>query len=279
MTKFYEKAADSLFSLPPILIGFFAIFGYLIFESQALISGLLPAEMGSISREVAAGFLAVAIHLMILLTATNSKLVSHAFTIFYAFCSYGITALFFDAFNFTGKEQREIFSAHLFSILIASINYLVVYLLVGKYHEVKDNCSAVEKLRTANEQLRQKNEEVSILNEELTRLRQQLTANQREATKSNDTVSKLNEDLQRVNEELTESKEKAKSLHQELTTANGKNQTFEKELLQTQRILKDQKDKILMAYEKLYCPHCQSTFTNVNAHNVHKRTCKPVSIK
>ncbi|WPP48967.1 hypothetical protein [Catalinimonas niigatensis] len=277
MTKFYEKAADSLFSLPPILIGFFAIFGYLIFESQALISGLLPAEMGSISREVAAGFLAVAIHLMILLTATNSKLVSHAFTIFYAFCSYGITALFFDAFNFTGKEQREIFSAHLFSILIASINYLVVYLLVGKYYEVKDNCSAVDKLQTANEQLRQKNEEVSMLNEELTRLQQQLTATQREATKSNDTATNLSQELQRVNEELTESKEKVNIHYQELTTANEKNQALEKELLQTQRISKDQKDKIFMAYEKLYCPHCEGQFSNVNAHNVHKRNCKPVS--
>ncbi|MDF9799743.1 biopolymer transport protein ExbB/TolQ [Catalinimonas alkaloidigena] len=274
MTKLYEKAADSLFSLPPILIGFFAIFGYLIFESQALISGLLPAEMGDLSREVAAGFLAVAIHLMILLTATNSKLVSHAFTIFYAFCSYGITALFFDAFEFSGKSNRAIFSAHLFSVLIASINYLVVYLLVGKYYEVKDNRSAVEKLQDANELLSQREETIRLLNETLTYKERQLTNSQQEATKSNESVTKLNEALQRVNQEFTESKEAATTYYQKLSEAQEQKQSLEKELHQTQRSLKDKQDKIFRAYEKLYCPHCESSFTNVNAHNVHKRNCK-----
>ncbi|WKN31404.1 hypothetical protein PZB74_20860 [Porifericola rhodea] len=274
MTKLYEKAADSLFSLPPILIGFFAIFGYLIFESQALISGLLPAEMGDLSREVAAGFLAVAIHLMILLTATNSKLVSHAFTIFYAFCSYGITALFFDAFEFTGKSNRAIFSAHLFSILIASINYLVVYLLVGKYYEVKNNRSAVEKLQEVNELLSKREETIRLLNETLTNKERQLTSSQQEATKANEAVSKLNEAIQRMKQELTKSKEAATTYYQELSEANEQKQSLEQELLQAQRIVKDQQDKIFKAYEKLYCPHCESTFTNVNAHNVHKRTCK-----
>ncbi|WKN32148.1 hypothetical protein PZB74_02115 [Porifericola rhodea] len=276
MTKLYEKAADSLFSLPPILIGFFAIFGYLIFESQALISGLLPAEMGDLSREVAAGFLAVAIHLMILLTATNSKLVSHAFTIFYAFCSYGITALFFDAFEFADKSNRAIFSAHLFSVLIASINYLVVYLLVGKYYEVKDNRSAVEKLQDANELLSQKEETIRLLNETLTNKERQLTSFQQEVTKSNETVTKLNEALQRMKQELTEAKEAATNCYQELTDTNEEKQGLEQELLQAQGILQDQQEKIFRAYEKLYCPHCESTFANVNAHNVHKRTCKAI---
>jgi hypothetical protein len=134
--SFFEKIAESLFTLPPIMIGMFAMYAYLVYESQALLITQLPDTIIGWQREAAAWFLSVAIHLTILTTAANSKLVHQAFPVAFAMAGYFITTLFFDAWNFE-KSKQDIFVSQLFSLLIAVINYLFVYLFVGKWKELK----------------------------------------------------------------------------------------------------------------------------------------------
>ena len=102
---FFEKIAESLFTLPPIMIGMFAMYAYLVYESQALLIAQLPETLLGWQREAAAWFLSVAIHLTILTTAANSKLVHHAFPVLFAIAGYFITTLFFDAWNFEKTAQ------------------------------------------------------------------------------------------------------------------------------------------------------------------------------
>jgi hypothetical protein len=238
---------------------------YLIFESQELVSRILPASMHPISREFAAGFLAIAIHLMILLTATNPRLVSSWFVRFYALSAYCITALFFDAFSFTGKGYQQIFSAHLFSILIASINYLVVYLLVGKFQEVKDHRLAQEKLQEVYEILRQKDEQLTAINESQRKLQQELNHHYEQLTVTQQQNRALHEDLRLFEEKLTVREEA-------FTKLDGTHQHTHAQWKETQTELRKLNDFLLE--HKLMCSHCHEVFKNVNAYSRHQRDCK-----
>ena len=192
--NFFEKIAESLFTLPPIMIGMFAMYAYLVYESQALLITQLPETLLGWQREVAAWFLSVAIHLTILTTAANSKLVHQAFPVLFAIAGYFITTLFFDAWNFT-KTSQDIFVSQLFSLLIAVINYLFVYLFVGKWREMKDQRADKEALQTAEQAVTQLSEEVTTANQSLTSLRTQLTKRNEELTEGKQALTKLQQTI------------------------------------------------------------------------------------
>jgi hypothetical protein len=188
--NFFEKIAESLFTLPPIMIGMFAMYAYLVYESQALLISQLPETLIGWQREGAAWFLSVAIHLTILTTAANSKLVHQAFPVLFAVAGYFITTLFFDAWNFT-KTGQGIFVSQLFSLLIAVINYLFVYLFVGKWREMKDQQVADDRLQAAEQAATKLNEEATTARESLTTLKAQLTKRNEELTEGKQALSKL----------------------------------------------------------------------------------------
>ena len=188
--NFFEKIAESLFTLPPIMIGMFAMYAYLVYESQALLITQLPATMIGWQREAAAWFLSVAIHLTILTTAANSKLVHQAFPILFAMAGYFITTLFFDAWNF-GKLPKDIFISQLFSLLIAVINYLFVYLFVGKWREMKGEREITEALRLVEQNAQQLTEEVKLAYEAQATQQTQIAKQQTELTESKQALVKL----------------------------------------------------------------------------------------
>ena len=154
--NFFEKVADSLFTLPPIMIGMFAMYGYLVYESHALLIVQLPDTLIGWPRHTAAWFLSVAIHLTILTTAANSQLVHRAFPLLFALAGYFITTLFFETWQWDASQEnyrQGIFVSQLFSILIAVINYLFVYLFVGKYKEMKGEQAEQHALQQARQEL------------------------------------------------------------------------------------------------------------------------------
>jgi hypothetical protein len=168
--NFFEKVADSLFTLPPIMIGMFAMYGYLVYESHALLITQLPESLIGWQRHTAAWFLSVAIHLTILTTAANSQLVHQAFPLLFALAGYFITTLFFEAWQWDTSQEnyrQGIFVSQLFSVLIAVINYLFVYLFVGKYKELKGE-------QQEREALQQAQEDVVSFRQAATRAEQQL---------------------------------------------------------------------------------------------------------
>ncbi|MEK6478316.1 hypothetical protein WJR50_12300 [Catalinimonas sp. 4WD22] len=193
---FFEKIAESLFTLPPIMIGMFAMYAYLVYESQALLINQLPDTIIGWQREGAAWFLSVAIHLTILTTAANSKLVHQAFPVLFAFAGYFITTLFFDAWNFA-KASQDIFISQLFSLLIAVINYLFVYLFVGKWKELKTQQADQQALQDAKEAATQLKEEVTNTHQSLTMLQAQLNKRNEELTEGKQALTKLHQTLTR----------------------------------------------------------------------------------
>ena len=192
--NFFEKIAESLFTLPPIMIGMFAMYAYLVYESQALLITQLPETLLGWQREAAAWFLSVAIHLTILTTAANSKLVHHAFPILFAVAGYFITTLFFDAWNFE-KTGQGIFVSQLFSLLIAVINYLFVYLFVGKWREMKDQRADKEALQTAEQAVTQLNDELMTTKQSLGSLQAQLTKRNEELSEGKQALTKLQQTI------------------------------------------------------------------------------------
>ncbi|WKN44901.1 hypothetical protein [Tunicatimonas pelagia] len=192
--NFFEKIAESLFTLPPIMIGMFAMYAYLVYESQALLITQLPETLVGWQREAAAWFLSVAIHLTILTTAANSKLVHQAFPVLFAVAGYFITTLFFDAWSFE-KTGQDIFVSQLFSLLIAVINYLFVYLFVGKWRELKGQQEDNERLQTAEQAVATLNQELTQANEARTTLQVQLTKRNDELTEGKQALTKLQQTL------------------------------------------------------------------------------------
>ena len=192
--NFFEKIAESLFTLPPIMIGMFAMYAYLVYESQALLITQLPETLLGWQREVAAWFLSVAIHLTILTTAANSKLVHQAFPILFAIAGYFITTLFFDAWNFS-KPAQDIFISQLFSLLIAVINYLFVYLFVGKWKEMKDQQDRDEALQSAKQTVTKLNEEVTTAHQSSASLQAQLTKRNEELSEGKQALAKLQQTI------------------------------------------------------------------------------------
>ena len=192
--NFFEKIAESLFTLPPIMIGMFAMYAYLVYESQALLITQLPDTLLGWQREAAAWFLSVAIHLTILTTAANSKLVHQAFPVLFSIAGYFITTLFFDAWNFS-KPAQGIFISQLFSLLIAVINYLFVYLFVGKWKEMKDQQDSDEALQSAEQTVAELSEDVTTANQSLTNLQTQLTQRSEELTESRQALAKLQQTI------------------------------------------------------------------------------------
>jgi len=192
--RFFEKLAESLFTLPPIMIGMFAMYAYLVYESQALLITQLPVTLIGWQREAAAWFLSVAIHLTILTTAANSKLVHQAFPVLFALAGYFITTLFFDAWNFT-KLPKDIFISQLFSLLIAVINYLFVYLFVGKWKEIKGEKKVDEALQLSEQTSQCLTEELETANEARTVLHVQLKKQQTELTESKQALVKLQQNF------------------------------------------------------------------------------------
>ena len=192
--NFFEKIAESLFTLPPIMIGMFAMYAYLVYESQALLITQLPDTLIGWQREAAAWFLSVAIHLTILTTAANSKLVHQAFPVLFAIAGYFITTLFFDAWNFI-KTSQDIFVSQLFSLLIAVINYLFVYLFVGKWHEMKDQRAVSERLRDAKQTAIQLDSELTTARQSLTSAQSQLSERSTELTQSRQALGKLQQTI------------------------------------------------------------------------------------
>lgn len=188
--NFFEKIAASLFTLPPIMIGMFAMYAYLVYESQALLITQLPATMMGWQRETAAWFLSVAIHLTILTTAANSKLVHQAFPVLFALAGYFITTLFFDAWNFE-KLPKDIFVSQLFSLLIAVINYLFVYLFVGKWKEMKGDKQTIKALQLAEQNTQHLTLELNSANEAQAALKTQLTRQQAELIENKQALVKL----------------------------------------------------------------------------------------
>ena len=188
--NFFEKIAEILFTLPPIMVGMFAMYAYLVYESQALLITQLPDTLIGWQREAAAWFLSVAIHLTILTTAANSKLVHQAFPVLFAIAGYFITTLFFDAWNFE-KSGQGIFVSQLFSLLIAVINYLFVYLFVGKWKEMKDQRADDEALQTAQQTVDRLSSELTVANQSVTSLQSQLTQRGEELSESRQALSKL----------------------------------------------------------------------------------------
>ena len=272
LKKQFDNLADSLFSLPPILVGFLAISLYLIFESQELISLLLPETMNEISKEIAAGFLALAIHLMILLTATNQRLVSHWFTKFYAVAAYCITALFFDAFDFAGKSDREIFAAHLFSVLIASINYLVVYLLVGKYNEVRGQADARDR--------------VAYLSAEKDVLKSQVKELERSLKEGTNRVEQQTEKFMKMSVELEDYRKGFESMPEEKSLLQDEVRTYKEEYNKATAEINASKKRIhellteireldsWLLENKLKCPHCGELQRNANVYSAHSGRCE-----
>ena len=192
--NFFEKVAEILFTLPPIMVGMFAMYAYLVYESQALLITQLPVTMIGWQREAAAWFLSVAIHLTILTTAANSKLVHQAFPVLFAIAGYFITTLFFDAWNFT-KTGQDIFVSQLFSLLIAVINYLFVYLFVGKWKEMKDQRADEEALQNAQQAVTNLSEEVTTANHSLTTVKALLTKRNEELTEGQQALTKLQQTI------------------------------------------------------------------------------------
>jgi hypothetical protein len=192
--NFFEKIAASLFTLPPIMIGMFAMYAYLVYESQALLITQLPATMTGWQRETAAWFLSVAIHLTILTTAANSKLVHQAFPVLFALAGYFITTLFFDAWNFA-KTPKDIFVSQLFSLLIAVINYLFVYLFVGKWKEMKGEQELLKALQLAEQNAQHLTEELKSAHEVQVKSQAQLTRQQTELAESKQALVKLQQTL------------------------------------------------------------------------------------
>ena len=188
--NFFEKIAESLFTLPPIMIGMFAMYAYLVYESQALLITQLPETLLGWQREAAAWFLSVAIHLTILTTAANSKLVHQAFPILFAIAGYFITTLFFDAWNFE-KTGQDIFVSQLFSLLIAVINYLFVYLFVGKWWEMRDERAVSERLRRAEQTATQLDSELTTARQSLSTVQSQLSERNAELSESRQALTKL----------------------------------------------------------------------------------------
>ena len=195
--NFFEKIADSLFTLPPIMVGMFAMYGYLVYESHALLITQLPESLIGWQRHTAAWFLSMAIHLTILTTAANSQLVHRAFPLLFALAGYFITTLFFEAWNWDSSQEnyrQGIFVNQLFSVLIAVINYLFVYLFVGKYKELKGEQAELHALQqarqevvnfkqaatSAEEQLSKLKEEYIVCNQALETSQQVLTRAQRQ---------------------------------------------------------------------------------------------------
>jgi len=191
---FFEKVAESLFTLPPIMIGMFAMYGYLVYESQALLITQLPDSLSGEQRQIAAWFLSVAIHLTILTTAANSQLVHQAFPLLFALAGYFITTLFFDAWNFA-KPKQDLFVSQLFSLLIAVINYLFVYLFVGKWKELKGEQSLQQALHQARTRVALLEEAVSTADRSLTKLEQQLEGRNQELSKVHQQLSTLQQAL------------------------------------------------------------------------------------
>ncbi|WPP51774.1 hypothetical protein [Catalinimonas niigatensis] len=201
--QFFEKIAESLFTLPPIMIGMFAMYAYLVYESQALLINQLPETIIGWQREGAAWFLSVAIHLTILTTAANSKLVHQAFPVLFAFAGYFITTLFFDAWDFT-KATQDIFVSQLFSLLIAVINYLFVYLFVGKWKELKGQQADQQALQQAQQIATRLKEEVTTAHQSLTTLEAQLTKRNEELTEAKQALTKLQQTLSKQQREHKE---------------------------------------------------------------------------
>jgi hypothetical protein len=174
--NFFEKVADSLFTLPPIMIGMFAMYGYLVYESHALLIVQLPDTLIGWPRHTAAWFLSVAIHLTILTTAANSQLVHRAFPLLFALAGYFITTLFFEAWQWDASQEnyrQGIFVSQLFSILIAVINYLFVYLFVGKYKELKGEQQEKHALLQARQEVVNFKQEATSAEEQLSKLKEE----------------------------------------------------------------------------------------------------------
>ncbi len=132
----------------------------------------------------------------ILTTAANSKLVHQAFPVAFAMAGYFITTLFFDAWNFD-KTRQDIFVSRLFSLLIAVINYLFVYLFVGKWKELKGRQADKQALQQDEESATKLKEEVTNARHSLTNLQAQLTKRNEELTEGKQAPTKLQQNLTR----------------------------------------------------------------------------------
>ncbi len=176
------------------MIGMFAMYAYLVYESQALLITQLPVTLIGWQREVAAWFLSVAIHLTILTTAANSKLVHQAFPVLFAIAGYFITTLFFDAWNFE-KSPKAIFVSQLFSLLIAVINYIFVYLFVGKWKEMKGERKMEQALHQAEELGQQLTDKLKVAKEDQVKLQNQLVKLQAELSERKQALFKLQQNF------------------------------------------------------------------------------------
>jgi hypothetical protein len=212
--NFFEKIADSLFTLPPIMIGMFAMYGYLVYESHALLITQLPDSLIGWQRHTAAWFLSVAIHLTILTTAANSQLVHRAFPLLFALAGYFITTLFFEAWQWDEQQEnysKGIFVSQLFSVLIAVINYLFVYLFVGKYKELKGEQQELKALQQAKEDVVTFQQAATSAEQQLAELKQ---AFQEEKETLKDSQQALTRAQRQIEQQQREHKEALQMVHE-----------------------------------------------------------------
>jgi methyl-accepting chemotaxis protein len=288
--KLYTTIARSLTTLMPVIIGMFAITAYLIFESADLISARLPESMTGWTRIVASYFVAIGLHLTVLNTAINSRLVGRLYAFLFAIAAFLITAIYFDAFGHAGKTATEILFGYLISIFIGLANFVYVDLFVAKWKEHLGNLDLEKQLAKANEELMMTHKELTTANEQLKFTYESLE-------KSNEELTVAQRDLTFANDQLTVESQKSTKLEEELTNAlknvTNREQKVKDLSLQLQQIdqylqdlqsnftkLEKERDQQLQAAnEGRLCHDCYSVLKNKQALSRHKRDCSVYKAK
>lgn len=243
-----KKIASILFQMGPVIVGMFAVTLYLILESAFLLYSSMPDYIGHpFFRGLAATFIACGIHLTVLTTAVNAKIISKAFPAIFAVLAALITCFFFGVFD-SGKTIEDLAKDILFSAVIGLANFVYVYLFVEKYEqseinrpftdriaeleatlmeaeevitnteaEVEKNNQDIVKLKEIlEEQRRQFNASLTARNEQLTALQQELDKKRRQ---HEDLQQRTDEDLTSTQGTLTKSREEVTKLQRQLEEA------------------------------------------------------------
>lgn len=142
-----KKIADWLFDLNPVMIGMFAIIGYLFLETVSLLYDVLPPSVTVVwMRWALAIFLSCAFHLTVLNISTNQKIIHPVFAVIMALLGVLITGFFFDAFSWQDKTMQQILLACLFSVIVGFCGYTYVFLFVEKYKQHQTGLSRQQQI-------------------------------------------------------------------------------------------------------------------------------------
>lgn len=230
----------------PVTLGMIAITLYLIFESANLIMLRLPEFMTGWQRYAASWFLAFSLHLTVITTAVNSRIVSIWFSLLFTLFTTAVTGFFFDIYQVEGKDLNEVAFGYVITTFVGAVNFAYVYLFVNKYDQERKEKSKLDELPILRTKLNEMERELNEKERQINDYERDVTNLQR---RGNDYETKLNEYETMINDSTT-------NLNRQLSSLE-----------------RDHFTQLRAALEKRLCEGCGTVVASKESLSVHKRDC------